>query len=109
MEKVMSYFSYIIAGIFFGAIILVIANYSTFLVRDYGTRGIYLQSLVYGLGYAVILFSILKQKDEWFFYNEYPFKNKLIKFSFFKKKEKQFLERQAMIKKRNEKRNAMKK
>lgn len=100
MKKFFSYFSYIIFSIIFGIIVIVIANNSDILPQKMGKFGEYAQSILYGLGYGIMLFGVFKQKDEWFFYNEYPFKNKLLKFKYFKNKNDDFLRRkQAALKK----------
>lgn len=93
MKKILSYFSYIFTGIVAGLLVILLANHCNFLTQKYENVGVYLQSAIYGIGYGLIIFGILKQKEEWFFYNEYPFKNRLLKFKFFKKKNELFLKR----------------
>jgi hypothetical protein len=103
MNKIISYFSYIFTGIVAGLLIILLANYCDFLPQKYETVGVYLQAAIYGVGYGVIIFGFLKQKEEWFFYNEYPFKSKLIKFKFFKKKNEIFIKRKEnALKRKNE-------
>ena len=91
MKNFLSYFSYIITGIVAGILIIILANHCDFLPQKYENVGVYLQSAIYGIGYGVIIFGFFKQRDEWFFYNEYPFKNKLMKFKYFQKKNSLFL------------------
>lgn len=87
MKKVWLYFNYIIFSLIAGVIVIVLANNSGFLPKKFDTIGTLIQSTIYGLGYGIICFGFLKQKDEWFLINEYPFKKQLLRFKYFKKKD----------------------
>lgn len=95
MKKWLVYFNYVLLSIVVGVIIIVFAEYSNF-ISEKIPNGEYIQAGIYGLGYGVIVLGILKQKDEWNYYNDYPFKNFLMRFKFFQRKEEKYLKRKKM-------------
>lgn len=99
MKRWLLYFNYVIFSVIVGVLVVIMANYSNFLPKRLGKPGEYIQAALYGIGYGIILLGILKQKDEWFLYNDYPFKNFLMRFKFFQKKERLYKERKNKSKK----------